>query len=415
MEFNIDPRLVFDCNRTKLESMLEKDIKKNLYKNDDLKLSFHKIVTGLNKQESVLFSSIREGVLLFEVISKRFKEEDAYFTEDNFAFIEAKGESYFVVVIIDGYILFDKEIEHDYEFDFVGNLLVKLHVNEDIFLIVATEGNIDDVRKQFWAKEDKELDFKVTHVAPFIEHIKPSPDTSPLVISSKVEIKRQITKQHIGAVVGVFFVLGAMLFTGGTEEVKKVTKAPEPFKKYTETLTEKGVNVKTRFGYLFNDIRAIETLTGWKVSGINVEQPGTAIDLINQGGSFNELQTFAHQYNYNITKHKEVYRLRSQVKHTPIMQKAVLVSVMTTLTIIEEAMRDWSPEHKIINLSERVSNGKWSEIALTIQLAQWTKHDLDTLGTIMNGQPIDFIQAKLTHNNNTNELSGNASFVIYGD
>jgi len=311
-------------------------------------------------------------------------------------------------------VLFDKEIEHDYEFDFVGNLLVKLYAIENVSLVVAAEGEIDAVQNKFWTKEDKELDFKVTHVNPFIEHIKPSPDTSPLVISSKVVIKRRITKQHIAAAVGVFFVVLAMLLTSGTEEVKKVKKAPEPFKKYTETLTEKGVNVKTRFGYLFNDIRAIETLTGWKVSSINAEQPGTAIDLINQGGSFNELQTFAHQYNYNITKHKEVYRLRSQVKHTPIMKKAVLVSVMTTLTIIEEAMRDWSPEHKIINLSERVSNGKWSEIALTIQLAQWTKHDIDTLGTIMNGQPIDFIQAKLTHNN-TNELSGNASFVIYGE
>jgi len=100
MEFHIDPRLVFDCNRTNIESLLEKDIKKSLYKNDDLKLVFHKIVTGLGKQQSVLFSSIREGVLLFEVISKRFKEESAYFTEENFAFIEAKGENYFVVVRI---------------------------------------------------------------------------------------------------------------------------------------------------------------------------------------------------------------------------------------------------------------------------------------------------------------------------
>ena len=148
---------------------------------------------------------------------------------------------------------------------------------------------------------------------------------------------------------------------------------------------------------------------------IDLDAKISRITLKSNDGSYAELEAFSKKYQYIIQKVKDKYIAISQIKHSPILAEAVLVPPDSTLVYIEESGKDWLPNFNITNTSKPVSNQFWEEMTFSVNIADgWTKHDFDTLGTILNIHPIGFLNGKLAFNQNNNTYNGKLSFVIYG-
>lgn len=417
MTFKIDNSWVYDTRKIHFDLIIPKELKNALFKASEAGFKYHKLVmNSADKKKGILFSFETTGYLMFEAIEERFANGDKDFQKDNYVFIEKCDGEYFVIAVLNGVLLLDRVVKHDYELGIAMNVIAKFYKgNVKASVITASDGNECFVKGSDGIDFEQGLNVEFHLVAPFINHIKVNDSQISLQPSNKITIKKSLSYKPFVIIGLILITLGLIVFAGegDVKQVKK--KAVNPYLKYSQTLESDGINVKIRMGYLFNDLSAFETLTGWEATSLVLQSKNTIINMKNDMGKFKELKDFGSKYRYQISKVKEDYTVISNVLHAPILRKAVLVPIDGVFHYIEEAIREWLPDFKIVNVSSNVSNGKWKEMVFSIQLDDWTKHDFDTLGTIINGLPVGFNQATLSYKSQTKSVSGTINLIIYGE
>ncbi len=420
---NIDARWVYDLRRTDASNLTDKEVKLALAKAQSAQFVAHALIDIKNKKRHrFLVSSKKEGFGLAMAITDHLKAKVDGFKELNFCFIEQQDGECFVVVVQDGCVIFDNVVEKDsFEALFVANLVNEYLGNEtDGSVVVAGEvlssGN-DEVPTIIKLEDAtvKHERFKTTEA--FLNQLIPDENHLELLPGNKVLIKRATDLKPILVLV-FFLILAGFFLLGGEDYSEEKAKKVEvdPYKKYTQTLTETGINVKARLAYLFNDDIAMENLVGWKPKNVTLKASSTIITLENEAGSFAELEKFSVQYNYQITKVKDNYVAVGNMLHAPILQTAVLVPTDSTIRFIEEAGERWLEGFAVDQVLNPISNSKWEEVRFQIKITEpWTRNDFDTLGTIINGLPVGFETANLTVDKDQKGYTGTISLIVFGD
>jgi hypothetical protein len=414
MAFSLSDEWVSDVRRMNVTKLTPKQIKSEAFNLEKNGFYGHLIVPDAHKKVISLISATHDGYFLVHGVSQQLELEfKADFHPNDFIYVESEGDYLFVIIVADGNVMMDKALGNDdYELPFVS-CMIQNCLKIATTLVISNSVDVNLFVGSSGISSEKILKKALTTTTK-IQNIQIEKNTLKLITTNQLTIKKEMNYKPFVAVASFLILVGFWLFSGSAEE-EKPRDVIDPYKKYTDILTNSGINSKTRFGYLYNDILALKTLTGWDVVTIDLEAKTSRIALKNNGGNYTELEAFSKKYQYLIQKVKDKYIAISQIKHSPILEKAVLVPPNSTLRYIEESGSDWLPNFKISNLSNPVSNQYWEEISFTVNIIDgWSKNDFDTLGTIVNIHPIGFLSGNLAFDKNNNTYKGSINFVIYG-
>lgn len=414
----INEQWSYDVNCLDVTALSDQEIKSKIF---DLDKHYYKahILDTSNAAVKRLISAKEDGYYLLSFIVSHIsnKESAQEFDSTNFIYIEQVDEMMFVASIHDGEVMLDKGItKSDYEWSLILQMLQHAALDNKTSIVVAKNVDIDELMVGYNDNVDK-IKSKSLSISPFIYDCAPTSNTKKFTKSIDVKFKKKINLKPLAAIAITALVGGYFLVVENEKSPVAVKKVIEPaYKKLNQALEESAINVKTRLSYLFNDTIAINTLTGWDVKTVRLEPKSAIITFDNDNqGTFKELERFSFQYNYKISKVSHNYVAIGKVKHTPVLDKAVLVPSDGIIRFIEDAGNDWLPNFKVDKVSNPISNSKWQEVVFNIKILDgFSKYDFDVLGTIVNGLPVSFKQATLNYDKKTNTYMGNVELLVYG-
>lgn len=416
MAFSFKNDWAFGSIRKTVDDLTEKQIRTLAFAAEKNGFKGHSLATNSKNKTVSLISAKKTGPLLPYAVKEQLASLVDEIDLDNFIFLEQKQSDIYLCGFLDGDICADFLTDvHHYEFD-LGLSLIKSIINKnDIKIVVSKTVDVDWLAGEVGLLVDEVRGVTVP-IPELIEQLEPSEGVFRLHDASEIKLD-SIGKSKpmiLAASVGFLLVL-SFFFMGEEEEIKPVVQK-DPYEKYVDILTNTGISPKTRLSYLYNDTTAFKELSGWEVKTIDLQEKSSVVTLENDGGTFDELEQFGYKRQYSITKVNQNYVATSVISHTPLLNEPVFVPGDSTLRFVEVATRTWLPEHAIDKVSAPVSNGKWSEIKFNLKIGNdgWTKHDFDTLGTILSGLPVGFINGRLIYEKDKNRYTGDIGFVIYG-
>ncbi len=195
------------------------------------------------------------------------------------------------------------------------------------------------------------------------------------------------------AVVGV-----VLINTKNDEKIIERTREIDRYAQMKTVLTKTGINVKIKIVQLYEDLNRINALQNWALVSLSGDVTSNVIKLksISDMASVDVVKRFAQDYQYIFAQDSDGVILARNVGHIPVMKTAYRMNIAEQQRYLEGERRKYWKNNLTIDSAKAVSNGLWNEKKLILSFEQMTIHDLDAIGSIINGRPFSFESIEIT-------------------
>ncbi len=178
----------------------------------------------------------------------------------------------------------------------------------------------------------------------------------------------------------------------GDEKIIERIETIDRYAQLKTVLMKTGINVKIKVVLLYEDLRRVEALQNWALVSLAGDIRSNVIKLksINDMASVEVVKRFAQDYQYIFTQDNDGVILARNVSHTPVMKTAYRMNIAEQQRYLEGERKKYWKSNLTVDSAKAVSNGLWNEIKLILTFDQMTIHDLDAIGSIVNGRPFSF-------------------------
>jgi hypothetical protein len=228
---------------------------------------------------------------------------------------------------------------------------------------------------------------------------------------SKSKNKKGNNTYLFAAVIGL-----ALLGYYSYPEEKVVVEAPvkvDPFLGLVSVLERTGVNVKMRMVQLYGDLKNVTTAPNYKLTKILVDPDKTRFDFQSNSDSRLEyMNKWADAAGYLMMTFDANISIGNFVSKWPVLDEAVMIPVQGVLNYIVDCSYNML-RNTTVDKGKVESKGEWSQRKITVKFTKWSPEDFDTLGSLLQGQPVSFETATISHS--ARFFSGEISMIIYGE
>jgi hypothetical protein len=236
-------------------------------------------------------------------------------------------------------------------------------------------------------------------------------------ISNRKSIK---TKSNKNKNTKSYLFLGAMIigltyfyYPDEPEKVELTVEEINPFLEFSNILENSGTNVKMRMVHLYGDLKNVTTAPNYNLTKVLVDPDKTRFDY--EPGFNSRLEYFdkwSKSAGYTMLTFDNNTSVANFVNQWPVLREAVMVPVQGVLNYIVDCSYNML-RNISVDKGKVESKGEWSMRKIKLKVSNWTPEDFDTLGSLMQGQPVSFESAQLTYGNEL--FSGDISLTIYGE
>lgn len=349
---------------------------------------------------------------------------------DTKVYLEDCEEGLYALVIIDKKVIFESVVKNEIEWIQLVGYLEKAIATEKLKLI--SFGGIiqreDGGRCYFDSKynDDHEENSFSLDSSVIIEDASESIlEGLPLIKEHKAlsrDLNQKNSKQsnkkkssntaYISALILALLVIGYYAYP--EEEV--VAEAPvkvDPFIGFVDVIEKSGVNVKMRMVHLYGDLLNITTAPNYVLEEVLVDPEKTRFDFkSNQNSRLEYMTRWADSAGYIMVTFDDKIGVGNFVPKWPVLKEAVMIPVQGVLNYIVDCSYNML-RNVTVDKGKIEPMGEWSQRNITLKFTQWSPEDFDTFGSLMQGQPVSFDSAKISHS--AKFFSGEIYITIYGE
>lgn len=213
---------------------------------------------------------------------------------------------------------------------------------------------------------------------------------------------------------------GAYIWWPRSEVAETVIDLPpqiiDHYAGFRSRLEQTGFNCKIRFLHLYEDMTRANSLRNWTLDSLDVsgEQTFLSLKANSNNASLREVEALAKQFDYRISMSTDAVILQRSVEAFPILKTAVMADVLGQIRYFRLALESfWGSQIKITKGKAEPSKEKnFVNQAVVIAFDKILPNDLDNVGSVFNGHPVEFISLNLTKVDQY--YSGNATLNVLG-
>lgn len=204
------------------------------------------------------------------------------------------------------------------------------------------------------------------------------------------------------------------------EEERRIAEEAikDPMKGAREAMTIKNSNAKIFFAQLMNDLLQFDAQNGFDIVKVSATESKLGSDytmsanfeLIQSEGKYSDIKPWAADNGFMTSFINNKIQLTKAYVKMPVLYEAVLPPIDGLTLYVSDAVKAWWDNVQVT--SEVSVSDKWVERVINVTVSGWTPHDFDTLGSLINGNPIAIRTVELTKNDVG--YSGKISFIAYG-
>ncbi|WP_323947462.1 hypothetical protein [Aeromonas hydrophila] len=204
------------------------------------------------------------------------------------------------------------------------------------------------------------------------------------------------------------------------EEERRIAEEAikDPMKGAREAMTIKNSNAKIFFAQLMNDMTQFDAQNGFDVVKVSATESKLGNDytmsanfeLIQSEGKYSDIKPWAGDNGFMTAFINNKIQLTKAYVKMPVLYEAVLPPIDGLTLYVSDAVKAWWDNVQVT--SEVSVSDKWVERVINVTVSGWTPQDFDTLGSLINGNPIAIQTIDLSKNDMG--YSGKISFIAYG-
>lgn len=229
--------------------------------------------------------------------------------------------------------------------------------------------------------------------------------------SKRVPAKKKQGQSYVFALVICLALLA--YYSYPDEEVVEAPVKVDPFIGIVNVLEKSGVNVKMRMVQLYGDLKNVTTAPNYILKKVLVDPEKTRFDFESNSDSRLEyMNKWANAAGYLMMTFDSNISVGNFVTKWPVLKEAVMIPVQGVLNYIVDCSYNML-RNTSVDKGKVEAKGEWSKRKVTIKFTKWSPEDFDTFGSLMQGQPVSFDSATISHNAKT--FNGEISITIFGE
>lgn len=204
------------------------------------------------------------------------------------------------------------------------------------------------------------------------------------------------------------------------EEERRIAEEAikDPMKGAREAMTIKNSNAKIFFAQLMNDMVQFDAQNGFDVVKVSATESKLGNDytmsanfeLVQSEGKYSDIKPWAGDNGFMTAFINNKIQLTKSYVKMPVLLEAVLPPIDGLTLYVSDAVNAWWDNVQVT--SEVSVSDKWVERVINVTVNGWTPQDFDTLGSLINGNPIAIQTVDLSKSDSG--YSGKISFIAYG-